>query len=76
MKKIEQFNTKKNKATLPKIASPDMMDISETECPDETYPVEMEKGVNDINDDKDKKMMRKKGKNAQMTLLLLILMKM
>ena len=67
---------KNNKATLPNIASPDTMDISEAECPDETSHVEMEKGVNDINDDKDKKMMRKKGQNAPMTLLLLILMKM
>ena len=48
MKKIEQFNKKNRKATLPNITSPDMTDICEVidECPDGTYPVVMEDCVN------------------------------
>ena len=51
---------KKRKATLPKIASPAMMDICEAECLYETSPVDMEEGVNDIKDDKNEKIMMEK----------------
>ena len=40
--------------------------------PDDTSPVDMEEGVKNINDDRNKKMMRKKIQNSQMTPLLLI----
>ena len=50
---IEQFNTQKRKGTLPKIASPAKKNKSDSEFPDDTYPIEKEKGVND----------RKYGKN-------------
>ena len=43
---------KKRKATLPKIAYPDMMDICEAEFQDDTSPVDMEEGVNDVKYDK------------------------
>ena len=46
---------KKRKVTLPKIASPDMMDICEVKFPDDTSTVDMEEGVNDIKYDKNKK---------------------
>ena len=46
---------KKMKAALPKIASTAMMDICEAECPDDISPIEMEEGVNDIKDYKNKK---------------------
>ena len=48
MEKIEQFNAKKIKATLPKFTSPAMIDICEVryECPDGTSPVVMEYCVN------------------------------
>ena len=45
----------KRKATPPKIASPAMMDIYESECPDNTSPVDMEEGVYDRKDDKNEK---------------------
>ena len=44
-KKYEKDRTvqqKKSKATLPRIAYPDMMDIFDSECPDDTSPVDME----------------------------------
>ena len=43
---------KKRKAILSKIASTDMMDICEAECPDSTSPVETEEGVNDRKNEK------------------------
>ena len=63
---------KNRKATLPKITSPDLMDICEAECPYDTSPIDMEEGVNNKNDDKNGKMMRKKRQISQMTLPLLI----
>ena len=66
---------KKRKATLPKITSPHMMDIREAEFPDETSPIDMEEGVNDREDDKNGKTMRKNRQNAHMALPLLILRK-
>ena len=50
-------------------------EVKEAECPDETSPVEIEEGVNDKKDDKDKNIMRGKRQNSQMTLTLLILRK-
>ena len=44
----------------------------EAQCPDDTSPVNMEKGVNDIKDDKKT---REKRQNAHRTLPLLILRK-
>ena len=52
---MEQFHTKKRKATLLKIASPDKMDTSEAEFSYETSPIEKEEGVNDRKDYKNKK---------------------
>ena len=88
MTKIEQFNNKKRKSTLPNIASLAMMDTceeddnnnkydkeKEVECPDENSTVEMEEGVNDRKYDSNEKMMRGKVQNAHMTLPLLILRK-
>ena len=49
---------KNREATLPKITSPAIIDICEAEYPDDTSPVEMEEGLNDINDEK-------KGKNDE-----------
>ena len=46
---------KKRKVTLPKIASPAMMDICESELPDDTSPIEKEEGVNDRKDDMNEK---------------------
>ena len=46
---------KKRKSTLPKIASPNMMDICEAECPDDTSPVDMEEDVIDRKDDNNEK---------------------
>ena len=37
---------------------------NEAECPYYTYPVDMEKGVSNRNDDKSEKMMSKKRQNA------------
>ena len=74
----EKYRTaqhKKRKEILPKITSPDMMDICETEWPADTSPVDMEEGVNDRKYDRNKKMMRKKRHNYQMALPLLILRK-
>ena len=44
MKKTEQLNTKRVNQTPLKITSPAMMDICESECPEDTSPVEMEEG--------------------------------
>ena len=52
MTKIEQFNTKKGKITLPNIASLDKNNTSDAELLDDTSPIEKEKGVNDRKDDK------------------------
>ena len=49
-----------------------MMRKKEAECPDETYPVDMEEGLKDINDDRNKNMIGEKRQSAQMKLLLLI----
>ena len=46
---------KRRKSTLPKIASPAMMNIYEAECPDDTSPIEMEGGENDRKDDRNEK---------------------
>ena len=67
---------KKRRETLPKIASPAMMDICDAEFPDETSTVDMEEGVSNRKDNKnEKKMLREKRQNAQMTHSLLILRK-
>ena len=52
MTKIEQFNTKKRKGTLPKISSPAKKNTSDAEFSDDTSPIEKEKGVNDRKYDK------------------------
>ena len=44
----------------------------EAEFSDDTLPFDKEEGASDRKDDKNKKMMKKKGQNAQMTLPLLI----
>ena len=46
--KIPQFNTKRGKAILPNITSPNVMEICEVRyaCPDDTYPVAMEDFAN------------------------------
>ena len=46
---------KKRKATLPKIVSPDMMDICEAELSDDTAPIDKEEGLCYRKDDKNKK---------------------
>ena len=46
---------KKRKATLPKIASPAIMDVCEAEFLVDASPIEMEEGVNDRNDDNNEK---------------------
>ena len=56
---------KKRKATLPKIASPAMMDTCETEFSDDSSPMDEEGGVSDRNDDKNKNIMKTKKQNAQ-----------
>ena len=43
---------KNKKATLSKIAYPDIMDLCEAKCSDYTYPVEILEVVNDRKDDK------------------------
>ena len=86
--KDRKVQHKKRKTTLPKIAFPDMMDTceeydknkkydkeKEAECPYETSIVDTEEGVNDINDDSNEKMMKKKRQNAMVTIPLLLLRK-
>ena len=56
-----KFQHKKRKATPPKIAFPDLMDICEAEYPDDTSPVEMEEDVSYRKHDNNEKMMVKRG---------------
>ena len=63
---------KKRKKTLPKIVSPDKMNLSETDFSDETSLIDKEDGLNDRKDEKNKNMMRIKSQIYQMTLPVLI----
>ena len=44
----------------------------ETKCPNDTPPVDMEKGVSERKNDKNEKLMSEKRQNAQMALLLMV----
>ena len=52
--KARTVQHKKRKATLLKITYLSMMDICESECSDDTSPVDMGEGVNDRKYDKNK----------------------